>query len=99
LYHFIKNRNNVNTAVQDIQEHKFSVYPNPFNNSISINNASELKSISFINLFGQVVLSDEIIDNNNNILFQIDTSSLDKGAYLLRLLGKGEYDAEKLIKN
>jgi hypothetical protein len=97
LYHFIKNRNNVNTAVQDIPEHTFSVYPNPFNNSVSINNVSELKSISFINLIGQVVLSEE--NPANNILFQIDTSSLDKGAYLLRLLGKGEYDAVKLIKN
>jgi hypothetical protein len=97
LYHFIKNRNNVNTAVQDIPEHTFSVCPNPFNNSVSINNASELKSISFINLIGQVVLSEE--NPANNILFQIDTSSLDKGAYLLRLLGKGEYDAVKLIKN
>ncbi len=84
------------TAVEDALWENLSVYPNPFNNELRIDNAVDVTMASITNLLGQVVLTKEIHDNHQ---FIINTDNLGKGVYLLRLTGKhGEIHTVKLIK-
>lgn len=55
------------------------MYPNPANSSISIDSETEVKSIVFINLMGEVVKTIESPSKN------IDISDLVKGVYMLQI--------------
>lgn len=59
----------------------FSVYPNPTNNVININNSNAnntIKNVSLINVIGKTVYS-------NTSLQPIDVSNFSKGLYILRI--------------
>lgn len=71
---------------------KFSVYPNPANNELRIK-ATETVSLSVIDILGKVVYSNNQV-NNETI---IDVSNLQKGVYLVKVMGENVYSTEKLI--
>jgi len=73
-----------------------SVYPNPFENSItvSINNIKKSK-IEVLNSIGEVVFSK---DTNENIT-GIDLNNLSSGLYEIRILNDNTIITKKIIKN
>ncbi len=75
-----------------------SFYPNPCKDILRINYAAGIKAASITNLAGQVIIKQEINSSNDQSI--INTSSLEKGVYLLQVTGKeGETQTVKLIKH
>ena len=75
----------------------FSVYPNPFYNTISLNNKNGQPSQVFIyNLSGEMVYQNE---NLNSSLEKIDLNFLQAGIYFLKIKLPGqEVETKKLVK-
>ena len=97
IYYLIEYDNllsNQNLALKS----KVSVYPNPFQNFINIENknSAAIDKITIFNLLSQKVRTiypDEIIDN------EINVSNLDKGIYFLNLqFENGESVSQKIVK-
>jgi len=76
-------------------EQKFSVYPNPANNILSVNFSAKNKQVSFeiIDLTGRVVNKGSIIDSES-----ISIQSLETGLYIIRLLDGNEIHFAKFVK-
>jgi O-glycosyl hydrolase len=74
---------------------KFTIYPNPAENSIAINSSdsSEVKTVEVYNALGQKVLSVVNPDAGN-----VDVSSLSSGHYYLKLNSDTGISAIKFIK-
>lgn len=73
-----------------------SMYPNPFQNSITINNAEQLNKVVVTNLIGQTLIN---IPLHGSSTEYIPTSRLAKGVYLITVYGKnGERKVSKMIK-
>lgn len=77
-----------NTAV------KFSVYPNPFTDNVTVIgiNTSEIVSFKLFTIDGKVIKTG-VLENA-----QIDMSNLTKGMYLLQLASDGKIETKKIIK-
>lgn len=74
----------------------FKYYPNPIKEKLFIRNAAEIASIEILNLLGQKLLSTPI----DATASEIDTSSLSKGNYLLKINSfQGEWKTVKILKN
>jgi|GEM_PF-3190642 len=80
------------TGLETLTE-QVNVYPNPFNNTITITNASGLKNIRLKNLFGQTVFEKEMVGTDEAF---INTKSLSPGVYVLRLTGTD--DSSRVLK-
>ncbi len=86
------------SSTKSILGGNFNFYPNPFNDILHIYNAVGIKTASITNLAGQVIKTQEINSSNDQSI--INTSSLEKGVYLLQVTGKqGEAQTVKLIKH
>lgn len=92
---------NLNCATLDrttikISDLNFKLNPNPFSNTITINlKADEVGKIEIFSING--VLVNTIVANKDITI--LDTSSLTKGMYLLRLSSNdGKYVVKKMIK-
>ena len=73
-----------------------SVFPNPFQNSITINNAEQLSRVVVSNILGQKLIDIAI---NGSQTEYIPTGRLNKGIYLVTVIGKnGERKVTKMIK-
>ena len=77
-----------------IADYHIKVYPNPFSTQLIINGSNNLEQISIFTVNGQELKKYTNINSNN---FQIDTSFLSKGMYLISI-GKGNYYI-KVVKN
>lgn len=75
----------------------FSVYPNPSNNYITIENNNEQLNSTYIilNSIGQHVLSGQLIGELNTV----DISELSNGIYLVQIETNSGRVSEKIIKN
>lgn len=72
----------------------WTIFPNPADTFVSINNASDnVLSITIYALTGQVILSKKLEANQN----RIDISNLANGIYLLQVQGQKTTTASKLI--
>lgn len=71
---------------------KATVYPNPFNNVLTVANVPDKTAFKIFNEQGQLVM-DGKLDNN-----KINTSRLVKGAYTLQLIQNDEKTLYQLIK-
>ncbi|HPI70951.1 MAG TPA: T9SS type A sorting domain-containing protein, partial [Tenuifilaceae bacterium] len=73
------------------------VFPNPFSNTLSINNASSVKSVTISNLIGQEVFKQTPA---NNVNFTINTHDFQRGIYLVTLeMLSGERIVKRIVKN
>jgi len=77
----------------------FLVYPNPFNNDISIYNGIENEevTINVYSSFGRLVLSKTIM--NQGIDMIINTSNLSAGMYILSVQSEMMTSTHKIVKN
>ena len=62
-------------------ENNVSIYPNPANNVINVNAASNINNVEIFNMMGQRVA---VIDANDTNV-QINTTALSNGMYLMRI--------------
>jgi hypothetical protein len=70
-----------------------SVYPNPFNNEINVNDGNGIKQVIITNIVGQNVMNVKMTQNT------INTSILPQGIYLVTFIGNnGERVVKKMIK-
>jgi len=97
IYYLIEYSNVL--SIQDLElKSNISIYPNPFNNFITIdnNNSIAINKINIINLLSQKIKTinlDEIINN------EINVSSLDKGMYILNMhFENGKMVSQKIVK-
>lgn len=75
----------------------FSIYPNPVNDELSIRFAGQAANsrVVIMNQFGQVLYDHE---TNGTQQFVINTSTLAKGVYVLRIYGDGSTAERKFVK-
>jgi hypothetical protein len=75
-------------------EGKLNIYPNPASTEINISNA-ENSTIQLLDLMGKVVLTKNIVDNND----VITTAQLANGTYFVRITTENETVTRKIIVN
>jgi PKD repeat protein len=78
-----------------------SVYPNPFDNTIKVALNSKIKSFvtyRLLDISGKLIEVKQIGVNSGNNEFEIETSSLGNGIYILNIVGDGLSKNIKLIK-
>ena len=73
---------------------KIKMYPNPVNNSLTIDANSSIQKVSVYNILGQEVMS--VSPKSNSTTLQ--TSSLQKGVYMVRTDIDGNISTSKIIK-
>ncbi|MEX1190762.1 MAG: T9SS type A sorting domain-containing protein, partial [Brumimicrobium sp.] len=61
----------------------FSIYPNPTNSILNIQSDKVIQKISVFNYLGELV-----IQENGQALNQINVEQLNKGIYVIRMIGK-----------
>ena len=81
----------VTVGIEQIGDHKFTVYPNPTDGIITVKNLTAGKTIYIYSMSGTLVSTFNAIDETQ----KIDLTSLAKGTYLLRF----EDQTLKIIKN
>lgn len=76
-------------------ENQFAVYPNPATDKVTVylNNASQNTQIQVLNALGQVVISKSNVSDKN----ELNTESLSKGVYFVRVTNGKELSTTKLI--
>jgi hypothetical protein len=82
--------------VSNKPEFQLTIYPNPFENSISILGASDDIQINIYNVIGQLVLNRFITFEQLNQ--SIDLSKLSSGSYLIKCVSQNQSYFTKLIK-
>ncbi len=76
---------------------KFSIYPNPTNDFITVSTTEIIESISIIQLDGKMVKS--ISPDQMNTFYEINLIGLPKGIYLVRVQSDdGRVSSKKLVK-
>ncbi|WP_298778472.1 T9SS type A sorting domain-containing protein [uncultured Polaribacter sp.] len=81
-------------SVDEVFSSKFSVYPNPASEFVTISSELEVNKVEIFNLLGKRVISKTILSTGN-----LDISSLSKGVYLMKLTSGDSVASKKLIKN
>lgn len=81
------------TAINDIQDEKIHIYPNPVSNELNVSSAQEVKQLKILNLLGKQVL------NQNNPQKQVIVTGLSSGIYTMVLtMSDGTSVLKKIIK-
>jgi len=68
-----------------ISEENFEVYPNPSSNNLNImfSQSANEKTVTLVNMLGEIVFSDKIKSTNKN--YTIDVSNLQRGVYFISI--------------
>ncbi|MDR6966033.1 cyanophycinase-like exopeptidase [Flavobacterium arsenatis] len=85
--------NACNLNVSDFESEKFSVAPVPFQQEINLKNAGK-NNFSIYDIQGRIVLQNSFSDK-----IKIDTSNLQSGIYILKVISNGRTSSQKVIKN
>jgi Secretion system C-terminal sorting domain len=73
-----------------------SVYPNPVSDALNVKTAvSETSQLEIVDVMGRVVYMQNVESGN----YQIPTTDLVKGIYIVRLTNKNDMTIQKIIKN
>jgi len=76
-------KGDIRTDIKSVKANNYyDIYPNPFGNSLIINNLKSVKQIIICNIIGQKVLSVNISKTTT----KINTESLNKGIYLITII-------------
>lgn len=68
-------------GIENFSEDNVSIYPNPANNVVNVNAASNINTVEIFNMMGQKVAAFDANDTN----VQINTTSLNNGMYMMRI--------------
>ena len=69
------------TGIENFSEDNVSIYPNPANNVVNVNAASNINNVEIFNMMGQKVAAFDANDTN----VQINTTALSNGMYMMRI--------------
>ena len=85
------------TAISDLLHQEIRVFPNPFNNSISVQIDQNVgfKQLTIRTLTGSVILEKDI---NNKSFVNLNTSEIKSGYYIMSLISDQKIVSLKLIK-
>jgi Secretion system C-terminal sorting domain/AhpC/TSA family len=81
-------------ANSNFEKSKTIVYPNPSKGIINVS-TNEYVKISIIDVLGKTILQTETVSNDSNI----NLSTLQKGMYVIKIIGENTNYTEKLILN
>ena len=92
---WVLDTNLLSTSENKTNDNKFSIFPNPTNNILTIHNLENksIDKITILDLTGKKVLEQK---NNSNT---INVENLQNGMYLLQILSEGKSAVSKFIKN
>ncbi|OIP82435.1 MAG: hypothetical protein AUK44_07755 [Porphyromonadaceae bacterium CG2_30_38_12] len=80
------------TGLKNLKESKYSVYPNPAKDQISISNFDQLKKVVILDLAGRE------LQTINAITSTISLNNLNKGSYFIRMIDNNNFSStQKLI--
>jgi len=85
-------------GVSKIQKQTFSLFPNPVSENISIQFQNEIQSaeINVLNVLGETVLKENIINSKNT---SINVADFTNGIYFIQIKILGKLFSQKFIKN
>lgn len=75
-------------------DHKFSVYPNPVKDILTIDSDSEATNVAVYNLLGQQIIAKSLTANQDTV----DVSNLEAGTYFVKLDSGNQVKTVKVIK-
>lgn len=83
-------------------EANISIYPNPASdyftlNIPSLNNIDDELLLTISNLAGQTILKRQYTMQNGGSNFEVNTSLLDKGMYIIKIRSGGSFGIQKLL--
>ena len=81
-------------GTNDFDTSNFSAYPNPVNDILNISYIQNISTVEVFNLLGQKVITKSLNANEG----QIDTSSLSKGTYLVKVATENGMNTIKIVK-
>jgi uncharacterized protein YjdB len=87
----------VNVGTSTIDENladKISIYPNPVSDELNINSSVDIISFDIISLTGQIVMSE---NNINDITYHVNTSGLKSGVYMIRVINKNGSSISRVV--
>ncbi|MFH0867004.1 MAG: choice-of-anchor J domain-containing protein [Bacteroidota bacterium] len=84
---------NATVGINETANNMVSVYPNPVNNELTINNLSAIGKVKIINAVGQIVFENNIIANT----YKINTSNFEKGVYMMQIESERGVITKKVI--
>ena len=92
-----------NTDIQTVSNKTsaVSIYPNPVNNTASVNITAQQSveaQITIVSITGQTVSTQNVSLNAGQNTISINTSSLEKGTYILRLTQNQQVTVKRFIK-
>lgn len=83
------------TSIEEQFESQFSIFPNPFNEVLTIqNNSNSTITYQLSDAYGKLLASETALTSN----FQLPTSNLNKGVYFLTITSNNKRFTKKLIK-
>jgi hypothetical protein len=82
-------------SVQDFKTAKIRMYPNPVNNSLTIDATSEISTVSIFNQMGKLVLS----ETPKSTSATLETTNLPNGIYIIKTKIGGHLATSKFIKD
>jgi hypothetical protein len=82
-------------SLNTIEEEIVSIYPNPFLDFISVDAGFPITTYSIVDATGRVIVENRLNDLQQ---FELETSSYDRGAYNLILVGKSQILLFKIVK-
>ena len=86
--------NNTTTGIGDYEEYSFSIYPNPVNSYLYIDNLDIGSKITIYNLNGVELIS-QISESSRE---SINVNSLLKGVYILKASDGNKIKLERFVK-
>jgi hypothetical protein len=84
----------INKEIDSISNINPSIYPNPTQNSITIDLISPNNTIEVLTIYGQILISRQ----SNTLKEIIDLSTFSKGLYLIRITSNNNINEQKVIK-
>ncbi|WP_181368963.1 T9SS-dependent choice-of-anchor J family protein [Flavobacterium pallidum] len=77
-----------------IENDKFSYYPNPVKNVLTLTNTKNITSVEVYNMIGQRL----IVKNDNSTTSKVDMSALPNGSYVVKMTADGMTKTVKVLK-
>jgi hypothetical protein len=77
-------KGDIHTGIEDktADNNTFSIYPNPFNNTVTFANMDNAKKVIISNVIGQKVMTVDV----NSAVMTVNTSNLNSGVYLISIV-------------
>lgn len=93
---YFHNLDSTITNTTKIDNIKMSIYPNPFNDKISIETRPEFKMIEIYDINGKNHFLRKLLEENTIEI--IDLRELEKGIYIMKIRSQGQNITKKIIK-